>query len=132
MRGGILMTEQDKEIAIQTIKDILHILHEKRYEDLPSCVDEMEWDDTEEIRECIQGTLDMNDFDAFDEYGVPCNFHPQYEYHHEVKFYERPEEGFDAEYDLTSGGEMVDLRLQLRFLYLEGRVKRIFHTIDPM
>ena len=125
------MTEQDKEIAIQTVKDILHILHEKRYVDLPSCVDEMEWDDTEEIRECIQGTLDMNDFDAFDEYGVPCNFHPQYEYHHEVEFYERPE-GFDAEYDLTSGGEMVDLRLQLGFLYLEGRVKRIFHTIDPM
>ena len=42
------MTEQDKEIAIQTVKDILHILHEKRYEDLPSCVDEMEWDDMAE------------------------------------------------------------------------------------
>ena len=51
------MTEQDKEIAIQTIKDILHVLHEKRYADLPSCVDEMDWEDTEEIRECIQGTL---------------------------------------------------------------------------
>ena len=125
------MTEQDKEIAIQTVKDILHVLHEKRYEDLPSCVDEMEWDDTEQIRECIQGTLDMNDFDVFDEYGVPCNFRPQYEYHHEVEFYERPE-GFDAEYDLTSGGELVYLRLQLRFLYLEGKLKRIFHTIDPM
>ena len=61
------MTAQDKEIAIQTVKDILHVLHEKRYEDLPSCVDEMEWDDTEQIRECIQGTLDMNDFDTFDE-----------------------------------------------------------------
>ena len=24
------MTEQDKEIAIQTIKDILHVLHEKK------------------------------------------------------------------------------------------------------
>ena len=73
----------------------------------------------------------MNGFDTFDEYGVPCNFHPQYEYHHEVDFYERPE-GFYAEYDLTSGGELVDLRLQLRFIYLEGSVKRIFHTIDPM
>lgn len=110
MREGILMTEQDKEIAIQTVKDILHVLHEKRYEDLPSCVDEMEWVDTEEIRECIQGTLDMNGFDAFDEYGVPCNFHPEYEYHHEVEFYKRPE-GFEAEYDLTSGGELVYLRL---------------------
>ena len=61
------MTEQDKEIAIQTIKDILHVLHEKRY----------------------AGTLDMNGFDAFDEYDVSCNFHPQYEYHHEVEFYEK-------------------------------------------
>ena len=131
------MTEQHKEVAIQTIKDILHVLHEKRYEDLPSCVDEMEWDDTEQIRECIQGTLDMNGFDAFDEYGVPCNFHPQYEYHHEVDFYERSggfgegSDGFDAEYDLTSGGELVYLRLQLRFLYMENGLKRIFHTIDP-
>ena len=94
-------------------------------------MDEMEWDDAEVIRECIQGTLDMNGFDAFDEYGVPCNFHPRYEYHHEVEFYERPD-GFDAEYDLTSGGEMVDLRLQLNFLYLKDGLKRIFHTIDPM
>ena len=130
MKGDILMTEQDKEVAIRTIKDILHVLHEKRYEDLPSCVDEMEWDDTEQIRECIQGTLDMNDFDTFDEYGVPCNFHPQYEYHHEVKFYERSD-GFDAEYDLTSGGELVNLCLQLEFLYLKDGVKRIFRTIDP-
>jgi len=118
------MTEQDKEIAIQTIKDILHVLHEKRYADLPSCVDEMDWEDTEEIRECIQGTLDMNGFDAFDEYDVSCNFHPQY--------YEKSPEGFEAEYELTSGGELVDLCLQLRFLYSEGKVKRIFHMIDPM
>ncbi len=126
------MTEQDKKIAIQTIKDILHVLHEKRYEDLPSCVDEMDWDDTEEIRECIQGTLDMNGFDTFDEYDVPCNFHPQYEYHHEVRFIKKSPEGFEAEYELTSSGELVDLCLQLRFLYLEGKVKRIFHTIAPM
>lgn len=132
-----MISEENKEVAIQTIKDILHVLHEKRYEDLPSCVDEMEWDDPEEIREFIQGTLDINGFDTFDEYGAPCNFKPQYEYHHEVKFYERSggfgtnPEGFDAEYDLTSGGEMVYLRLQLRFLYIDGGLKRIFHMIDP-
>ena len=125
------MTEQDREVAIQTVKDILHVLHEKRYEDLSSCVDEMEWDDTEVIRECVQGTLDMNGFDAFDEYGVPCNFHPSYEYHHEVEFYERSDD-FDAEYDLTSGGEMVYLRLQLSFVYMKDGLKRIFCTIDPM
>lgn len=82
-------------------------------------MDEMEWVDTEEIREYIQGTLDMNGYDVFDEYGVPCNFHPSYEYHHEVEFYERPD-GFEAEYDLTSGGELVYLRLQLKF-FIYGR-----------
>lgn len=37
------MTDQNKKAAIQTIKDILHVLHEKRYTDLPACVDEMGW-----------------------------------------------------------------------------------------
>ena len=117
----------EMETAIETVKKILHILHEKRYEDLPSCVDEMEWSDTAQIRECIQGTLDIN---TFDEYGVPCNFHPRYEYHHKVDFYEHSD-GFWAEYDLTSGGELVNLRLQLKFLYLKDGLKCIFHTIDP-
>jgi len=47
-----------------------------------------------------------------------------------VEFYERPD-SFDAEYDLTSGGELVYLRLQLTFVYMEDGLKRIFHTIDP-
>ena len=47
------MTEQDKELAIQTIKDILHVLHEKRYEDLPSCVDQMERSEERRVgKEC--------------------------------------------------------------------------------
>ena len=41
------MTEQHKEQAIQVVKNICHVLHEKRYQDLPSCVDEMEWADTD-------------------------------------------------------------------------------------
>ena len=126
------MTEQHRELAIETVKNILHVLHEKRYEDLPSCVDIMEWNDPEEIRECIQGTLEMNNFDAFDEYGVPCSFQPQYEYHHEVQLYEYSNgSGFAADYELTSGGELTYLCLQLKFLCRDGGLKRIFHTIDP-
>ena len=126
------MTQEHKELAIQTVKGILHALHEKRYEDLPSCVDEMEWDDTEQIRACIQGTLDINGFDAFDEDGVPCTFKPQYEYHHEVMFFEYKDgSGFAADYELTSGGDLTYLTLQLEFLYENGGLKRIFHTIDP-
>ena len=43
------MTEQHREQAIQVVKNILHVLHKKRYEDLLSCVDEMEWANTDEI-----------------------------------------------------------------------------------
>ena len=126
------MTEQHREQAVEVLKNILHVLHEKRYEDLPSCVDEMKWNDPEEIRECVQGTLEMNGLDTFDEYGVPCNFHPQYAYHHEATFYEyRDGSGFAVDYELTSGGELAGLCLQLKFLYQNGTLKRIFENIDP-
>ena len=126
------MNEQHKEQAIQVVKNILHVLHEKRYEDLPQCVDEMEWSDTAEIRECIQGTLELNDLEAFDEYDVP-RFHPQYEYH-QLDFYERgPRDSFEVDYDLTAdGGEPADLCLQLGFVPREdGTLKSVFRTIDP-
>ena len=127
-----LLNESHRALAIETVKNILHVLHEKRYQDLPSCVDEMEWADTDEIRECIQGTLELNDFDTFDEYGVPCTFQPEYEYHHEVMFFEYNDgSGFAVDYELTSGGELTYLCLQLKFLYQNGTLKRVFHTIDP-
>lgn len=127
------MTEQQKQQAIEVVKSILHALHGKRYEDLPKCVDEMEWADTDEIRECIQGTLELNDMSAFDEYGAPCNFHPQYEYH-QMSFYPYKDgSGFALDYHLTAdGGEMTDLCLQLIFLYQDGGLRSIFHMIDPM
>lgn len=132
LERGDFMTEQHKEQAIEVVKNICHVLHEKRYEDLPACVDKMEWDNTEEIREYIQGTLEMNDFDVFDEYGVPCSFKPQYEYHHEIMFFEYKDgSGFAADYELTSGGELTYLTLQLEFLYENSGLKSIFHTIDP-
>lgn len=128
------MKKEYREQAIRTVREILHVLHEKRYEDLPGCVDEMEWDNTEEIRECVQGTLTLNDLNAFDEYDVPSKFHPQYEYH-QLSFYERgPQDAFEADYDLTAdGGEPADLCLQLGFVPREdGTLKRVFRTIDPM
>ena len=127
------MTEQHKKEAVETVKHILHVLHEKRWEDLPSCVDEMEWAGTEEIRECIQGTLELNELEAFDEYEAPSKFHPQYEYH-PLSFYQRGEQDpFEVEYDLTAdGGEQTDLCLELGFIPQEdGGLRRVFRTIDP-
>ena len=39
--------------------------------------------------------------------------------------------GFAVDYELTSGGELVYLTLQLEFLYENGGLKAIFRTIDP-
>ena len=39
--------------------------------------------------------------------------------------------GFAVDYELTSGGELTYLCLQLKFLYQNGTLKRVFHTIDP-
>lgn len=128
------MTEQHKEQAIQVLKEVLHVFHERRYEDLPACVSEIEreWSDLEMVREVMNGNLEVKELDSFDEYGVPCNFHPQYEYH-QLRFYEYADgRGFSLDYEMTSGGELADLCLQMVFWYKEDGLHSIFACIDPM
>ena len=55
-----------------------------------------------------------------DEYGVECNFHPNYEYS-QLQVYEfNDQTGFVVEYQMTSDSELVDLTLQLEFLIPRG------------
>lgn len=127
------MKEQHKEQAIGIIKNILHAIHEKRYGDIITYVDETETKDIDELFEFVQGTLELNDFDVIDEYGVPCNFHPEYEYS-QLNFYEYNDlSGFEVEYAMTSDSELVDMVLQLKFLYIDDvdRMKSTFITVDP-
>lgn len=127
------MKEQHKEQAIGIIKNILHAIHEKRYGDIITYVDETETKDIDELFEFVQGTLELNDFDAIDEYGVPCNFHPEYEYS-QLNFYEYNNlSGFEVEYAMTSDSELIDMVLQLKFLYTDDvdRIKSTFITVDP-
>ena len=127
------LTPKQEAFAIETLKNILHLFHEKRYDEVPGAVDESEIDDLPHyLREYIQGTLDLNDMDTFDEYGAPCNFHPQYEYRQLHFFPYRDGSGFAADYELTSGAQLAQLVLQLRFLYQpDGSLRRVFHTVDP-
>lgn len=127
------MEEHHKEQAIGIIKNILHAIHEKRYGDIITYVDETETKDIDELFEFVQGTLELNDFDAIDEYGVPCNFHPEYEYS-QLNFYEYNNlSGFEVEYAMTSDSELIDMVLQLKFLYTDDvdRIKSTFITVDP-
>lgn len=129
---GSVMTEPEMEQITKVVKDILHALHERKYEDLPSCVDEMEWADIEEIGEIMDLNLEAKELESFDEYGTPCNFHPAYEYH-QLHIYEYTDgRGCTVDYDMTgNGGEMADLVLQLMFLRRDGGLRSTFLCIEP-
>ena len=114
------MTDQNKEAAIQTIKDILHVLHEKRYTDLPACVNEMEWNDMDEIVRYMEGFLGEFELECFDG-----------EIEGEPRFHEYTDgRGFKLDYDLTCGGEPTGMCLQLLFLYAGEALHSIFLMIE--
>lgn len=129
---GMAMTEQDIAQITEVVKNLLQTLHERRYEALSSCVDEMEWADTDEIGEIMDLNLEAKELDFFDEYGVPCHFHPAYEYH-QMRIYEYTDNrGILVDYDMTgNGGEMADLVLQLKFQRRDSGLYSIFLCIDP-
>ena len=127
------ISKEHQDMAIETVRNILHLFHEKRYDEVPAAVDESEVEDLPRfLREYIQGTLDLNEMDSFDEYGAPCNCHPQYEYHQLHFFPYTDGSGFAVDYEMTAGAELAQLVLQLVFLYQpDGSLRRVFHTVDP-
>lgn len=56
-----------KEYAIEIVKQVLTALHEKRFEDIEGIVDESSLN-AEDLEECVQGTVELNDFQTIDEY----------------------------------------------------------------
>ena len=119
--------EAYKKQAIRVLKDVLNTLHEERYDDIKNCVDEMQYEDNEYIIELIEDRA----YDSVDEYGVPCHFNPQYEYS-QIELYPYDDgSGFALEYALTTSSELMDLVLQLEFIYTDEGLKSIFQAIDP-
>lgn len=126
------LTETNKEEALLVLKNILHALHDKDFKSVQSFVHESEIEGLEDyLLEFVQGTLELNDFTVIDEYGVECTFKPNYEYSQlDIDEY-NDKSGFYLEYALTSNGKLVDLTLQLKFLYTDNGLKNILVTIEP-
>lgn len=121
----------NKEKAIEVITNILAAFHKKEYFKVLEYVDESEIDDLPSLFECIDETLKENGFNAIDEYGVLCNFHPKYEYS-QLSFYEYADHsGFTVDYEMTSNSELVDLTLQLKFLYTNSGFHIILLNVEP-
>lgn len=127
------MQEQHRQLAEDLLAQILQALHEKRFGEIQGLVDASKIDDMESfLVEFVQGTLNMNGLQAIDEYGAPCSFKPAYAYS-QLHFYEYQDgRGFMAEYEMTAGGELADLALQIEFLYTEnGGLSSVFRGVDP-
>lgn len=120
-----------EEKAIEVITQILKAFHSKEYGKIINYVDESKEDDLTSLFECVESTLSENGFGAIDEYGTLCNFHPQYKYS-QLSLYEYDDNtGFAVDYDMTSNSELVDLTLQLKFLYTNNGLKTIFSGLEP-
>lgn len=123
---------KNKEQAISVIEKVLQSIHNEEYKRIVNYVDETEIEDLDSLFHFVRGTLELNGYGSIDEYGVPCNFHPKYEYS-QMSFYEYDDNsGFAVDYDLTSGSELVDMCLQMKFLYTaDGGMRSVFVGIDP-
>lgn len=94
-------------------------------------VDESEIDDLNEFFGYVEKSLELNDFDTIDEQGVECHFNPPYEYS-QLEIYDYDDQtGFAVDYDLTSNSELVDMRLQVEFLYTDNGYTVRFLDVDP-
>ena len=122
---------QDEEKVIEVLKKILRAIHLNNYRDIMDCVDGSEVDDVRGFLEYIYDSLQLNNFDKIDEFGVECKFHPNYEYS-QLQVYEfNDQTGFAVEYQMTSDSELVDLTPQLEFLYQEDGYKITSIDVDP-
>ena len=127
-----MINKEAKDKAIEILKKILHLFHEKRFGDILSVVSASKIENFEEfLSECVQGTLKLNNFESIDEYGIPCSFKPKYEYS-QLDFYNNTENSFVLEYAMTSDSEIVDMVLQLEFSYTEdGEIEGTFVNVEP-
>lgn len=125
------MNDENKKKAIDVLEKVLDAIHRREYQCILDYVDESDVQDIGSLFQFVQETLEMNGYNSLDEYGVPCNFHPAYEYS-QLNFYEyNDDSGFALEYDLTSESELVDLCLKMKYLYSKTGIKSIFMGIDP-
>ena len=99
--GGKL---KKKTYALNLLKKILIALHEKRFEDVVSLVDESTLN-AEDMEECIQGTVEINEYRTMDKY-IAKN----------LAGFEVNEDSFYIEYYITAdGGNDLPLILIIDF-----------------
>lgn len=109
---------EKKEYGLNILKQVLSALHDKRFADINTYVDEhtMEAEDYEEY---IQGTVEDHELHVIDEYDPECE--PKDDFDYGIP----PSVFLYLEYDITAdGGEYTDMCLRLEIEFCEdGNIK---------
>ena len=116
---AVSVTEAErKEYGLNILKQVLSALHDKRFADINTYVDEhtMEAEDYEEY---IQGTVDAHELNVIDAYD--SDREPKDDFDYEIP----PSVFLYLEYDITAdGGEYADMCIRLEVEFCEdGKIK---------
>ena len=113
-----MITEENEKIAVDCLKAVLALIHEQRYKELNTVVDEIHYDKLDEVLEFIEESIYPYVIDGFD---------PEVEYH----LYEMNDhKSFGLDYPLTSCGVRIFGILFLVFEYTDNGLMKIIRTID--
>lgn len=112
-----MITKENEQIALDCLKSVLALIHERRYKELDTVVDEIRHDGLDETLEFIEESIYPYVIDGFD---------PEVEYYMD----ERGQEGFCLDYPLTSCGVTIFGILFMVFEYTDNGLVRIIDTID--
>ncbi len=113
-----MITEENEKIALDCLKAVLALIHEKRYKELNTVVDEIHYDELDEVLEFIEKSIYPYVID---------DFYSEAEYH----LYEMSDgKGFCLDYPLTSCGVRISGILFLVFEYTDNGLVKIIRTVD--
>ncbi len=127
----MLTDKECLEIAKPTVEAVVNLMAKNDYESMSDLVNNTA-EDLADLKDWVNSTLEMNELDGIDAYGVECNFHPQYEYHQLSVYPFDDESGFAVDYDLTTDGEQNDLTLQLEFKKLDNGLFDVSMGVDVL
>lgn len=114
------MEKEQAEIkAGEVIRSVVDLLSKRQYNKLETAA-KMEALTCEEVRELVDGYLELNELSQIDPFDAECSFRPKYEYHQMNFYHYKNGSGFKADYDLTTDSELNDLTLQMEFIYEEN------------
>ena len=113
-----MITQENEKIAIDCLKSVLALIHEQRYKELDTVVDEIHYDKLNEVLEFIEESIYPYVID---------DFYSEAEYY----LYEMSDgKGFCLDYPLTSCGIKISGILFLVFEYTDSGLVKIISTID--